>query len=187
MMEGADGGLFFDVENLLETAQDDEIPDDLLLLAAFACENKFSNLYINPYAPVLDILPVYEKEGNALISVGKIADRLGIEKTKSLHMGPGEPLVDSISIDRNQLDLPVGTTSLEDADYEADEGGVWIGIGDASVRVVLNENCVMADIYARGREDIEPLSSALVDNRDLKDTIADNPDLDDNEDSPQPM
>lgn len=168
-------GFMFSPEILLAKKEAEDIPDDIKQLGAFATANGFGRLCIEHDAPEIEALPTYEqmkvdRDLNRIAKSGKLAEVHKVETTTVMH--PARDMIEHVPLAAEHLVLDPGVTNLEDADYEATDDGVWIGIKEASIRIHSDKYGVNVDILARGCEDEEPLGSAQAYHHELRDTIA---------------
>lgn len=155
-------GFFISTAHADAVHENPDIPADLMHILRFAHANDQQYVLFDCDGPVQDGLPVYE-EGDPQNRIDREHPFIGMNKT-SWHdvRDPGAPSgeahlgkIEAVSgMPENDLRLnadPAHGRVLEDADYEAPDG-VWIGIGEASVRVNMNDDFLWMEMFARGQE-----------------------------------
>ncbi|MCE6959276.1 hypothetical protein LAZ40_09445 [Cereibacter sphaeroides] len=154
------------------------LPPDLHLMLLAAKAAKVGFVLFDMDVDPLPQLPVYN-DGNGIESPGTYLEAAGL-KPRSLPFRPGPGIVKSSacieafepgSLSEELLQIPPGTRTLEDGDYEAPEG-IWIGMGPASVRLKIHgDDHLHIDVCPRGHEGDGGVLETAVPLQELRDMI----------------
>ena len=134
----------------------DAAPRDLLHCLRFASANQADYIIFDADGPRQDELPWYEDNAEPDLTGTGITPEMMVSDAEGSYPDPEKVACDGLRIERTW------TEELEDGDYEAPDG-VWIGVGNASVRLRQDEDGnVKINVFTRGREMEDPAHSVVL-------------------------
>ena len=128
-------------------------PKDLLHVMRYAGANGIDAIMVNPFSERQAGLPFYGGKNTPDLKGTAIGEEDLTIKGDIAFVTPNRFSDDDLRVEQTW------TETLPDADFEAPDG-VWIGTGNASVRIKTDEEGVLhINAYPRGREMDEPVHS----------------------------
>lgn len=132
------------------------VPADLLYCLRLARANDANYIIFDVEGPRQDQLPWYEDNADPDLTGTGIAPEMMTRDEVGSYPDPAKIDTASLTVGRARA------KALEDGDYEAPEG-LWIGIGDASVRLTQSEDGTLKiNVFPLGREMDTPVHSVEI-------------------------